>query len=77
MNGKDVSESKLVTKDDKGYYTIDLKKGETAIFTSSKLEQTDLNINATPVKEENLNLFGFSKKTERLPGHQFYSNKNK
>ncbi len=77
INGKEISEPKLVTKDDKGYYTIDLEKGETAIFTSSKLEQTDLRINAISVKKENRNLFGFSKKTKRLPGHQYYSTKNK
>jgi len=77
INGKDVSNSELITKSNKGYYTIDLNKGETAIFTSSKLEKTNLTIRAIPVSEANRNLFGYSKKTERLPGHQYYSKKIK
>jgi len=39
------------------------------------LETTDLTIRAIPVSGANSNLFGYSKKTERLPGHNYYKNK--
>ncbi len=73
IGGKDVSTSERIKKDNNGFYTIDLKKGETVIFTAALLEETDLSIAAIPVSNEKRNLFGFSKKTERLPGHNFYS----
>ena len=72
INGKDAGSR--VTKSKNGY-EIDLKKGETAIFTSTELAKTDLTICAIPVSEANRNLFGYSKRTERLPGHNYYKNK--
>ena len=72
INGKDAGSR--VTKSKNGY-EIDLKKGETAIFTSTELAKTDLTICAIPVSEANRNLFGYSKRTEKLPGHNYYKNK--
>ncbi|WP_139959456.1 glycosyl hydrolase family 95 catalytic domain-containing protein [Flavicella sediminum] len=56
-----------------GFYQIPLKENETAIITCKKLEKTDLSINELPVKDSDTNLFGYSKKTKRLPSHNFYS----
>lgn len=52
-------------------------KGETATFTPVALEEADLKIEPIPVGEVDCNLYGLSKKTERLPGHAFYKKKVK
>lgn len=58
---------------EKGLYEIDLKEGEIVIFTPVALNKTDLTIDAIAIAEEDHHLFGLSKKTEHLPGHQnFY-----
>jgi len=69
INGKEARSR--VTKTINGY-SIDLKKGDIAMFTAIPLHKTDLTIEAIPVSKDNRNLFGFSHKTERLPGHNFY-----
>ncbi|MCH6259023.1 hypothetical protein MLD52_20875 [Puniceicoccaceae bacterium K14] len=51
-------------------YEINLKEGEKVLFTPVTLGETDLEIEAIDIGEENHHLFGLSKKTERLPGHQ-------
>lgn len=72
INGAPASPSKVrLTKD--GFYEIDLKKGETAIFSKDVLANTDLSIAPIAVDDADRNLFGLNKKTERLPGHQHYS----
>ncbi|CAA6677726.1 MULTISPECIES: glycosyl hydrolase family 95 catalytic domain-containing protein [unclassified Lentimonas] len=55
-----------------GFYEIALKKGDRAIFSTRALADTDLSIQPLPVSEAERNLFGLSKKTERLPGHANY-----
>ncbi|TWT80422.1 hypothetical protein CA13_18380 [Planctomycetes bacterium CA13] len=67
----------MVKKRDDGFYEVSLKKGETVTFSRRALEQMDLTIQAIPVTEQNRNAFGFNKKTERLPGHQHYTAKNR
>ena len=57
---------------EKGLYEIDLKAGETVLFTSQDVNKGVLSIEAIEPGEENYNLFGLSKKTERLPGHKHY-----
>lgn len=69
INGKPISSKK--SKD--GFYNIDLKKDESVIITSKLLKETDLTIQELPKTEADENLFGYSKKTKRLPGHQYYS----
>ena len=56
-------------------YSIRLAVGETATFTVDPLKQTDLEITPIAISKSQRNLFGYSKKTERLPGHAFYSPK--
>jgi hypothetical protein len=73
INGK--SAKKRDVRVDDGMYQIALKKGGSVIFTAAPLEDTDLNIQPIPVSEAESNLFGLSKKTERLPGHQHYYKK--
>jgi arylsulfatase A-like enzyme len=55
-----------------GVFEVDLKKGETVLFTPVALEQTDRSIAPIPVSESDRNLFGLNDKTTRLPGHAFY-----
>jgi hypothetical protein len=55
-----------------GVFEVDLKKGETAIFTPFAFDETDLLITPIPVSETDRNLFGLNEKTTRLPGHQHY-----
>lgn len=55
-----------------GLYEVQLEKSETVIFTPTELEKTNLVIQPLPVDEQQQNLFGLNKKTERLPGHQNY-----
>lgn len=77
INGKEVTNGKKVYKNDLGQYQIDLKKGEYAVLTPVSLSKTDLKIEAIPVSPENKNLFGLHKKTEKLPGHQYYYRNDK
>lgn len=61
-----------VRKTDDGFYQIVLKKGDRVTLTRVVLDEADLWIEAIPVSDKDRNLFGFSKKTERLPGHNHY-----
>lgn len=61
------------TKNSDSSYTIALKKGDYATFTPVPLDESDLTIAPNPVAKKDRNLFGFSEKTTRLPGHAFYS----
>jgi hypothetical protein len=61
--------------DKNGNYILNLKKGQTATFTAAPigtLSKEDLTIAPIPVPEKKQNLFGYSKKTKRLPSHKFY-----
>ena len=62
-----------IQRDAQGFYIFDLKKGESVLFTAPKIRPEDCVIAALPVAKEQSNLFGLSKKTERLPGHKFYT----
>ncbi len=70
--GKEVTESTLIIKNNRGFYEIAISKGESVIITSKPLKDTDVGIEALPVADENKNLFGLSEKTTRLPGHNYY-----
>ena len=59
-------------RDEQGFYHIKLAKGGTVTFTPVPIEEADLTIAPVPVSEADCNMFGYSKKTERLPGHAFY-----
>ena len=72
IEGKKVSNKKLGKPDNNGFYTIDLKKGECAIFSKLPLKKTDISIRPIIKKEKDKNLFGYSDKTARLSGHKFY-----
>lgn len=61
-----------IQKLENGFYQIALEAGQTAIITPQKLSKTDLNIQPLPVANADLNLFGLHEKTERLPGHGNY-----
>ena len=69
INGKCVS----IKKEADGSYNINLKKNESVIITSKSLRKTDLTIIELPKTKEEQNLFGYGKKTKRLPGHKYYS----
>lgn len=69
INGKSISTQK--TSD--GFYTIDLKTNQTVVITSKTLKKTNLSIEELPKSEAEQNLFGYGKKTKRLPGHNYYS----
>lgn len=62
-----------ITINENGFYQLPLKENEIAFITNKTLNETDLSINELPVDEKNKNLFGYSKKTKRLPSHNFYS----
>ena len=62
-----------VKRDASGFYHVKLEKGESVLFTAEGVDATNCSIDAIPVSKEKHHLFGFSKKTERLPGHQFYA----
>ncbi len=64
-----------VRKDGEGYYEIQLAEGGTASLTRLALDKTNLTIEPNPVPEAERNLFGFSEKTERLPGHAYYTDR--
>jgi hypothetical protein len=71
INGKAAQKQQVRVLED-GMFQIALKKGEEATFTPIALEKTDLAIAPVPVREQEQNLFGFSEKTTRLPGHGYY-----
>jgi len=73
IEGKKVSKRKLGERDENGFYSFDLKKGECAILSVLPLKKTDLTIRPIAVKEKDKNLFGYSEKTARLSGHKYYS----
>ena len=62
-----------VKRDEAGFYHVHLRKGESVLFTAQGVDAKSCSIDAIPVGEEKHHLFGFSKKTESLPGHQFYA----
>lgn len=65
-----------VSKNPDGSLTLPLNKGDHATLSSKplfELSKADLTISPIPVPADQQNLFGFSKKTERLPGHGFYA----
>ncbi|MDO7172422.1 glycosyl hydrolase family 95 catalytic domain-containing protein [Mariniflexile sp. AS56] len=69
IDGKSVS----IPETSDGFYTIDLKQNESVIITSKEINKTDLSIQELPKSEAEQNLFGYGKKTKRLPGHDYYS----
>ncbi|WP_299668737.1 glycoside hydrolase family 95-like protein [uncultured Polaribacter sp.] len=69
INGKPIS----MKKDKSDFYTIDLKANESVIITSKEISKVNLTIEELPKSEEEINLFGYGSRTERLPGHQYYS----
>lgn len=73
INSKEVTKTNKVKRGADGTYTIALKTGETVLFSTKKLNKTDLTIREIKVADPDKNLFGFSNKTERLPGHQYYN----
>lgn len=77
INGREVSKSELVRITADGLYEIDLKKGETVIFTLVALNETDFTIGAVESSADHHHLFGLNKKTERLTGHQYYYDEQK
>ena len=65
-----------VSKNPDGSFTLPLNKGDHATLTAKplfELSQEELTISPIPVPADQQNLFGFSKKTQRLPGHAFYA----
>lgn len=71
INGKKVCK-KLGKPDENGFYTIDLKKGESAVFSARSLKKTDFAIRPITIEEKDKNKFGYSDKTKKLPGHKYY-----
>jgi len=69
-NGKSIS----VKKDEDGSYLVALKADESVIITSKEINKVNLSIEELPKNEDEINLFGFGTKTERLPGHHYYKN---
>ena len=70
IEGKKVKE--LGKPDNNGFYNLDLKKGECAVFSLTPLKKTDFTIRPIIKKEADKNLFGYSDKTKRLSGHKYY-----
>ena len=65
-----------LSKNPDGSINLPLKKGDHATLSARPifdLSKAELTISPIPVSPNQQNLFGFSKKTERLPGHSFYS----
>ncbi len=56
-----------------GCFQIKLEKGDRVTFSRVPLEEADLEIRAIDACDADRHLFGFSRKTKRLPGHQHYS----
>ena len=69
-NGKLISVKKLRNN----FYSIDLKANESVIITSKEISKVNLSIEELPKSKNEINLFGFGSRTERLPGHQYYKN---
>jgi hypothetical protein len=59
-------------KTEDGACQVNLKKGDSVTFSRVPLDKADLKIEAIAVDAKDRNLFGYSQKTERLPGHQHY-----
>ncbi|MGB6221998.1 glycosyl hydrolase family 95 catalytic domain-containing protein [Haloferula sp.] len=72
VNGEASKVSTRVKKEAKDRYRVQLAAGESVLFFQQGVDPRSLTINQVPVKESDQNLFGYSKKTERLPGHNFY-----
>ncbi|WDE99395.1 hypothetical protein PQO03_16280 [Lentisphaera profundi] len=70
INGKKLSSSQVERLKNKSY-KIDLQKNQQVIILPAGSKLTDAKL--VLEKNNNPSLFGFSKATERLPGHQFYS----
>ena len=65
-----------VSKNPDGSFTLPLNKGDHATLTAKplfELSQEELTISPIPVPADQQNLFGYSQKTKRLPGHAFYA----
>ena len=65
-----------LSKNPDGSISLPLNKGDHVILTAKplfELSQEELTISPIPVPADQQNLFGFSNKTQRLPGHAFYA----
>ena len=65
-----------LSKNPDGSISLPLNKGDHATLTAKppfELSQEELTISPIPVPTDQQNLFGFSNKTQRLPGHAFYA----
>lgn len=60
-------------KIDNGTYQLPLKKGDRVTFGRGVQGETDMNIEPIAVRDEERHLFGYCRRTERLPGHEHYS----
>ena len=67
-----VSFREAVSADENGDYRLELAKGDTVTFCRRPIEETNFEVVPIPVDEAGRNLFGLNKKTERLPGHDYY-----
>ncbi|MFG0287035.1 MAG: dienelactone hydrolase family protein [Rhodopirellula sp. JB044] len=76
INGEELAAEDLVVNA-AGFLRIPIEKGDVAVISQRPLGKTDLRIDAIEVPVDKQNLFGFHKKTERLPGHQHYSKPGK
>lgn len=56
------------------FYSINLKANESVIITSKEISKVNLSIEELPKSKDEINLFGFGTRTERLPGHKYYKN---
>ncbi len=74
INGKTVT----VKPNDKGEYSLDLNKGDKALFTTkplTEISEDELVIAPIEVAPKDHNLFGYSERTKRLPSHTNYKKK--
>ncbi|GAB6164149.1 hypothetical protein JCM19992_01490 [Thermostilla marina] len=58
-----------------GTWVVALPKGSTVTFTAGTPGEVDCAIRPLPVAESQKHLFGYSRKTARLPGHRHYAGK--
>ncbi len=58
-----------------GTWVVTLPKGSTVTFTARRPAEIDPVIRPIPHPESQTHLFGYSCKTERLPGHRYYAGK--
>ena len=75
INGVPARDNQL-SKNPDGSISLPLNKGDHATLTAKppfELSQEELTISPIPVPTDQQNLFGFSNKTQRLPGHAFYA----